>query len=383
MVVASVLLPDKHSFPFEGTFLNAAYTHPWGLQAAAALDGYAEKRIYAPTQQWPETNSRDAAVREFADLINAHPNEIAVVPSTMVGENLIAAAVGLGASAGVLTDAFHYDASLAMYGELNRRGVPVSIAQPRGNNIALSDLEALLQRDTRLVSLSHVSSMTGFEHDLKSICDLAHSNGSLVYADIIQAAGAIPIDVKSSGIDFCCCGMYKWLMGDFGAAFLYVRSDRLQELGRVQFGWRQIQDQELHAHSFDSAGPAMGTWSLGNDTASRFEVSTPNWAALSIAVSTISYIRRLGVERIQGYRQPLLDLLQEELPKVGYSPLTPPLSRGPIASFSYENARNRLAAALREANIEIQLFDNAIRVSPSIYNDIEDIERLLAVLTRL
>ena len=160
MVVASVLLPDKHSFPFEGTFLNAAYTHPLGLQAAAALDGYAEKRIYAPTQQWPETNSRDAAVREFADLINAHPNEIAVVPSTMVGENLIAAAVGLGASAGVLTDAFHYDASLAMYGELNRRGVPVSIVRPRGNNIALSDLEALLQKDTRLVSLSHVSSMT-------------------------------------------------------------------------------------------------------------------------------------------------------------------------------------------------------------------------------
>jgi len=43
----------------------------------------------------------------------------------------------------------------------------------------------------------------------------------------------MPLDVKASGVDFCCAGTYKWLMGEFGMAFLYVRSDRLPQLKRV------------------------------------------------------------------------------------------------------------------------------------------------------
>jgi selenocysteine lyase/cysteine desulfurase len=56
-----------------------------------------------------------------------------------------------------------------------------------------------------------------------------------VYADIIQAAGAIPFDVKASGVDFCRAGAYKWLMGEFGVAFLRTRS---ASLPRSTATWR-------------------------------------------------------------------------------------------------------------------------------------------------
>ena len=143
---------------------------------------------------------------------------------------MLCATLGLGPNAGVVTDAFHYDASMAMYGEFQKQGVPVAVVAPRNNRIDLHDLDALIQKNTRLVAVSLIASTTGYQHDLKALCDVAHSKGALVYADIIQAAGAIPIDVKQSGVDLACCGTYKWLMGEFGVAFLYVRPDRLEQL---------------------------------------------------------------------------------------------------------------------------------------------------------
>jgi selenocysteine lyase/cysteine desulfurase len=118
--------------------------------------------------------------------------------------------------------------------------------------------------------------------DLKSICNIAHERGALVYADVIQAVGAIPVDFKASGVDFCCGGTYKYLIGEFGVAFLYVRADRLPLLKRVQVGWRQIK-------SF----------------------STPSWSGLATALGSINYIVSIGIDNIARHRAPMLARLEE------------------------------------------------------------------------
>jgi selenocysteine lyase/cysteine desulfurase len=381
MTDAPPVLPDKKSFPFEGTYLDAAYTHPFGVQAYAAAKAYFLSRRDDPNRRWPGNNPRNAAVALFASLINADPKEIAVVPSTMEGENLVGAALGLGPKAGVVSDAFHYDASLAMYGELERSGVPVAVVKPRDNRIDLDDLDALIQKGTRLVAVSLVSSITGYIHDLRRVCDIAHAKGALVYADAVQAAGAVPIDVKASGVDFCCCGTYKWLMGDFGAAFLYVRPDRLDQLRRVHYGWRDFSGEAQHVYPFDAPGPAIGDWKLGTGTVSHFEAGTPDWSALAVAVATLTYIRDLGVETIQRYRQPMLEHLQRELPRRGFLPLTPEASRGPIVSFALKDAATRLKPNLEKAGVQISVYENRIRISPSVYNDMADIDRLVGALS--
>ena len=85
------------------------------------------------------------------------------MPSTTEGENLVAISLGVGPGAGVVTDALHYDGSLALYGELHKRGVPLGVVRPRGTRIDLADVRAMLTRGTRLVAVSLVSSVTGFE----------------------------------------------------------------------------------------------------------------------------------------------------------------------------------------------------------------------------
>ena len=376
----TVSLPDKANFTFDGTHLNAAYTHPIGIRTRDATEEYIRSRMREVDRNWPVRNSRDEAVALFPRLINAQPAEIAVVPSTLEGENLVAASLGLGPGAGVVTDPFHYDASLVMYGELNKRGMPLTVITPRNNKIDYAELEAAITSETRLVAVSLVSSDTGYLHDLKTVCDIAHRKGALVYADIIQAVGAIPFDVKASGVDFCCAGTYKWLMGEFGMAFLYVRADRLPQLKRSQVGWRQIKAHTNHFLPFDPPGPVIGEWQLGTDTASVFEVSTPNWSALATLVGSLNYIHAIGVDAIARHREPLLRRLQEELPNHGFAQLTPPNFQGSYVVFSYEGAGARFRQALSDAKIFVTLYKNKIRVSPSVYSDMNDIDRLVKVL---
>jgi selenocysteine lyase/cysteine desulfurase len=376
----SVALPDKTNFTFDGTHLNAAYTHPLGIHTRDATEEYIRSRMREADRNWPVSNARNEAVALFAQLINAQPAEIAVVPSTMTGENLLAASLGLGPGAGVVTDPFHYDASLAIYGELHGRGMPLAVITPRNNKIDYTDLEKAITPETRLVAVSLVSSSTGYMHDLKTVCDIAHRRGALVYADIIQAVGAIPLDVKASGVDFCCAGTYKWLMGEFGMAFLYVRPDRLLQLKRVQVGWRQFKAHTSHFLPFDPPGPVIGEWQLGADTGSLFEVSVTNWSALAAIVGSLNYIHAVGVDAIARHREPLLRRLQEELPKHGFGQLTPPEFQGPYVAFSYEGAGPRFRQALSDAKIYVTLYENRIRISPSVYSDMSDIDRLVKIL---
>jgi len=379
-------LPDRRNFRFQGVYLDAAFVHPFGLWPHASASAYAEDRLRDPSSVGPGHNSRSAAVARFARLIHASPEDIAVVPSTLVGENSVVRSLRVGPDAGVVTDALHYDASLILYAELAREGVPVAVARPAANHIKLEDLRALIGPRTRLVSVSLVSSDTGFEHDLAELCSIAHEQGALVYADIIQAAGAVPIDVRASGVDFCCCGTYKWLMGDFGTAFLYVRPDRLERLRRVDVGWRQVRHQESHVFPFEPPGPTGNDHPIGqdyelrNDAVGLFEVSTPGWGTLATAVGSLDYIQSLGVEAIARHRQPMIERLQQELPPRGFIPLTPTDSRSPIVAFAYRDAQKRWSQPLTAAGIQVSLYTHRIRISPSVYNDMADIERLLEAL---
>jgi selenocysteine lyase/cysteine desulfurase len=331
---------------------------------------------------WPRDNPRNAAVAKFAALVNVDPNDVAVVPSTMEGENHVAAALGLNENAGAVTDIYHYDASLAMYGELAKRGVPVTCLRPKDNRIPLEDVERAITGHTKLVAVSHIASDTGHQYDLKALCDVAHKKGALVYADIVQSAGAVPLDLKASGVDFACSGAYKWLMGEFGAAFLYVRPDRLSELKRTAVGWRSLSSNHSHAYPFDPPGPALGDWTTRDNAAGMFEVSTPAWISLAMLVASIDYVSGLGVTNIAAHRKPLIARLREELPKRGFAPMTAPENDGPIITFAYKDAQKTLEPLLAAANIKITVGDNRIRVSPSVYNDMGDIERLLQVLPK-
>lgn len=268
-----------------------------------------------------------------------------------------------------------------MYQELASRGLNLTVLPMAGSGeIDMNALESALRGKVKLVAISLVSWINGFQHDLRTVCDLAHRSGALVYVDAIQGAGAVPIDVRVSGVDFLACSTFKWLMGDFGFGFLYVREDLIPRLRRMEFGYLQVEQFQTHFLPKDRSGAKLfDATPDANSAAGYFEVGTISISGEVAAAASLQRILATDVANIQSARQPLIDLLQHRL-STRYPPLTPGHSRSPIVSFVCERADERLARRLKEAGIEISLYDNRFRVSPSVYNTRAEVDRLCDVL---
>jgi selenocysteine lyase/cysteine desulfurase len=379
-------LPRKSDFAFEKgvTYISGAFTHP---MPAAAADAYREAIVRrstvgaAPLPMGGGGGPRVDPRAAFAALINARPSEVGYIPNTSAGENLVVECLGIAKFDGnVVTDALHFEGALVHLMELGKQGLDLRVVAPRDGRIDMADLERVVDRRTKLVELSLVSMYNGFQHDLKAVCDLAHAHGAYVYADIIQAAGAVPIDVRASGVDFAACATYKWLMGDFGLGFLYVREDLLGTVvRRPHWSYRSASDVDIHLSPFDPESAAAVTWTPRHDASGYFELGTvANAVAAALSVS-LPYIQRLGVDEIERYRQPMLKRLQDEMPRLGFTPATPRHSTSPIVTFASRDTR-AAARKLEAAKVNVRVAPYWIRIAPSIYNDMQDVERLLDAL---
>jgi selenocysteine lyase/cysteine desulfurase len=381
---ASTRLPDKASFvPTRLAYLDSGTMHPVSLGAKAAVDTYLAERGLQPGASGHL--DEDGPRAKFARLINANPDEIAFVQSTTMGEQIILKALGLPApGAHIVTDTLHFFGSFPLYEGLAKQGCEVSWLRPKDGRIELSDMKRAVRDGTRLVALSLVSTYNGFQHDLKSVCDIAHAKGALVYADIIHAAGCVPVDVKASGVDFAACASYKWLMGDFGLGFLFARKDRQAELKRTQFGYYGIGSFISHVYPFDPPSPtgAIADYSFRDEAMGHFAYGTYSHMGVAQLAHSLDYLMALGVERIQAHSQLLTDRLKGELPRLGYQLVTPADARTPIVTCVLEGARDKLKGRLDAAGVKIMVAKNRFRVTPSVFNDMGDVDRLLAALGR-
>jgi selenocysteine lyase/cysteine desulfurase len=215
--------------------------------------------------------------------------------------------------------------------------------------------------------------------DAKAISELAHAHGAYLYADIIQAAGSIPVDVKALGLDFAACSNYKWLQGVRGSGFLYVREDcqgsvvkDLSFPGYVHFNYAPWVPQRDSAADEFPYIPPKG--------ASRYEPGNVNYVAYAGQYEALKRILALGMDNIYAYTKPMCDRLKKELPALGYKLITPVDARSSIVVVQAANLKTT-QEKLRKAHVQVTSAGvNRIRISPALYNNEEDIDRLLAAL---
>jgi selenocysteine lyase/cysteine desulfurase len=381
---ASPPLPDKASFaPMPGPYLDSGTMHPIPIGARDAVRAYLDQR--ATTEGRYPTDAVETRVKaSFAKLINAAPEEIAFVQSTTAGEQLVIDALDFPRAGGrIVTDTLHFFGSFYLYQELAKQGVDVAWVRPTENRISIEAMEKAITPGTRLVALSLVSTYNGFEHDLKRVCEIAHARGALVYADIIHAAGTVPVDVRATNVDFAATASYKWLMGDFGLGFLYVRADLHDRLKRTRYGYYQLAAFAPHVYPFDPPGETIADVTPRADMEGLFAGGTHAHTVVAQLDWSLDYILKLGVDRIAAHRQPLMAALRKGLAERGYTIVTPPGTRTPLLTCALEGAYAKLSDPLKAAKVQITLSRNRFRVCPSVFNDGDDIERLLAALPRI
>jgi selenocysteine lyase/cysteine desulfurase len=372
-------LPDRASFELGAqVYLNAGSQHPISRPASASLDAYLRHRArHSPGSDYPLAS---AAVRlKFARLVNADPDEIAFVPSTTAGEQMIVRSIMLPETgARLVSDTLHFFGSLPLYLELGKAGCDVAWVQHHEGRIRIEDMDRAITPGTRLVALSLVSTVNGFQHDLKTVCEIAHARGALVYADIIHAAGCVPVDLHGSGVDFAACASYKWLMGDFGLGFLYVRAGARGALTRTQHGYYGVSRFVSHVFPHDPPGSGIASYEFEDTATGLFALGTHSHTGVALLDASLDYIAALGVEKIQAHANALTMRLKEGLCAQGYQLMTPPESRTPLVACAYENARARLGPRLRAAGITTTVLANRFRPSVSVFNTADDIDAFLA-----
>lgn len=359
------------------TYLNSGAIHPVGTFTANAMKSLIDYRAFGPGDGRADFGAakQDALKAKFGALINAKASEIAFTANTTDGENIVV--MGLladrkgSAPQNVVIDELHFTSSLYMYKELEKKGVELRIVKHKGWTIDPEDMAKAIDKNTRLVSLAMVSNVNGFMHDVKAISTIAHARGAHVFADIIQAVGAVPVDVKALGIDFAASGTYKWLMGERGIGFLYVRED-LQGtvLPTTRYGHRQVANFNRAELTWE---PLPG--------AARYESGGIPVILAAGVDAGIDYVNKLGLTNIRTHAKQLTDRLQKELPPLGYQSLTPIDTPTPILAFSLKD----VAAAtkmLQAGHVvgTVVANENRLRLSVSVFNTHEDIDKAVAVL---
>jgi kynureninase len=260
--------------------------------------------------------------------------------------------------------------------EERRRGAEV-IVVPSDDGIRVPTerlLEAIDER-TLIVPISHVLFRSSAVKDVPAIVARARSVGAMVLLDCYQSAGTLPIDVTALGVDFACGGSVKWLCGGPGAAYLYVRPDRVAQLRPRTTGW--FGHEQPFAFMMPEQRYAEGVW--------RFMAGTPAVAALYQARAGISIIAEIGVERIRKKSLRQTTRVIELCDEAGYRVNTPrvPDERGGTVCFDFDGA-GRVAEALNATGFLCDHRPNAgIRMSPHFYTTDEEIERFMAEVARL
>jgi len=139
-------------------------------------------------------------------------------------------------------------------------------------------------------------------------------------------------------------------------------------------------DTEIHMSPLDPRSPTPLTYTLGTDTNSYTHLGTLAYGARAALAVSLPYIQSLGVDAIERHRQPLLQRLQAELPRLGFTPQTPSDCTSPIVTFAHKDEA-RITKKLAAAKVNVRLASYWMRISPSIYNDMADVERLLEALS--
>src|SRR5262249_31940096 len=160
----------RADFPIvEGrTFLNSAYITPIPRPVVEAGTAFLEAKAHRPMEVG-ELLGGDGALRaQFARLINATPDEVALLFSTAEGENVLAQGLGLTAGDNVVVDDLHYPTEFVLYRALEAsRGVQLRIVRSRDGAVTARDFEPLVDNRTRIVSVAWVSHQNGFRHDMR------------------------------------------------------------------------------------------------------------------------------------------------------------------------------------------------------------------------
>lgn len=393
----------KSHFPgVEGkTFLDAACVGLAPTDSKQAIERFLDRALMcrdrdASTHHIALDEARATAVREGARLLEADNDEIALVESTTHGLNVIAAAIPFQPHENVvICDLEFLQVAIPWLKLAERSGLrEVRMVRNRDGAVPVEAFAEHVDADTRAVVVSSVQWTNGYAVDLHGLAALCRAHGALLVVDAIQQLGATRLSVRETPADFVVAGGHKWLNAPFGCGLLYVRRSTLPELRMPSWGYLGLEPPEGGWGRY-FATPETTPVRIYDfpTTAKSLEINgTANYPGAVGLGASLELINALGSSAIEAHLLALTDRLHEELPRLGVRVVTRPEreARSGITTFEVSDVGSENEAfvqALLDERVYVAMRYTSgvggIRVSTHLYNDHDDLDRLLQVMGRL
>ena len=242
-------------------------------------------------------------------------------------------------------------------------------------SLDMAEFDKLLSKNTKLVSVSHISNTLGTINDIETIITKAHSFSAKVMIDGAQAASHVSLDMQKIDADFYCFSAHK-VFGPTGVGVLYGKEEILNLLPAYQGGGEMIKEVSFKKTTYACLPH-------------KFEAGTPNIAGVIAFKQAIDFITKLGVSEIAKYEEELLQYATAEILKIeGLKIYGTAVHKSAIISFNLERLHpydigmivDKMGVAIRTGHHCTQpIMDRfnipgTARISLSVYNTKEEID---------
>ena len=355
-------------------YFDHAAVAPISGPAAEVLRNWLTEASEQGDTKWLEwarqlKTTRDAA----AELVGADADEIALVPNTTAGINLVAEGLDWQSGDNVVTLDDEFPANVYPWLFLESRGVETRRVPTTDGRVDLNQFVEYCDQRTRVVSISWVGYGTGCRRDLAAIAEIAQQNQSLFLVDAIQGLGVFPLDVGKLGIDCLAADGHKWLLGPEGAGIAYVRRNCLPRLKPIGVGWQSV----VHAQHFSRIELDLKT------TAARYEGGSHNMAGFLALGASIRLLQSLGIDEIATAILEFTDTACEQLQKLGAKICSPrsAAERSGIVSFELpSHDPTQVRQHCLDQGVALNCRAGRLRISAHAYNNEQDLAKLQEAL---
>ncbi len=321
----------------------------------------------------------------IAEYINAKPYEIAFLPNTSSGMNIIARFINIGE---ILYPSIEFPASIHIF---KRLGFPNRKINDQNHCYIIEDFKSSLSDKTKYIIHSHVQSLTGFRQNLEKLGEFCKKYELLNIINATQSFCSFEIDVKKQNIDILVSNALKWGACGYGAGFLYMDSNLLSDKEIPFSSWLSVENPfSLNNENIEVINKTKYMDTFGG---------CPNFAALLSLKGSLDLIKtqigngniKTGIKRIQERIIHLTNIFVEEIKEFNLKIITPldPEFRSGIITIQHDRAEEIYSSFIKN-NIYVTLKrypnlekDTLLRFAFNYYNNENDIKKVIKTLKLL
>ncbi|HEX5004664.1 MAG TPA: aminotransferase class V-fold PLP-dependent enzyme [Gemmatimonadales bacterium] len=371
----------REEFPAldEAIYLNSASIGPLPERTRRRIDHFGTLRAAPFRTSDPELFAEFTQARALAArLLNATPEEIALTVNTSYGLNLAAQGLPLDRGDVVVASDREFPANVYPWMRLAERGIALELAPVTAEG--WPDEAALLERmadpRVRVVAVSLVQFSNGYRVDLDRLSKRARATDTYLVVDAIQGLGAVPVDLAATPVDLLACGGQKWLLSPWGSGFVYVRKELMTVVDPAVTGWMAFEGTDDFGRLTDY-NPRL------RSDARRFEMITLPYQDFAGFNTSVGMLLDIGIpaiaRHIAGLQAPILDWAVRRGVRIS----SPVGARGSGIVCVAVPEPARAYKQLRAQGVVAGVREGAIRLSPHLFNTMDEMERVVGMLEKL